>query len=66
MTRLRNGEPMKKASNRIRTNGAYVIKSAESEPYQIVPRGPLNGHAPIVTAEDKKLAEAVWLRHRTV
>lgn len=56
---------MHKASNWIRGNGAYVIKSAESRPHPIVARGPLNGHAPVVTAEDKKLAEAVWLRHRT-
>jgi hypothetical protein len=56
---------MHKASNWIRGNGAYVIKSAESRPYPIEARGSLNGHAPVVTAADKKLAEAVWLRHRT-
>jgi len=56
---------MSKASNRIRINGAYVIRSAESRPYPIVPRGPLNGQGPVVTEADKKLAEAVWLRHRS-
>lgn len=56
---------MSKASTRIRTNGAYIIKSAESVPRPIEARGPLNGRAAIVTLADKQLAEAVWLRPRT-
>ena len=56
---------MHKASNWIRGNGAYVIKSAESVPRPIEARDPPNGRAPVVTEADKKLAEAVWLRHRT-
>ena len=54
---------MSKPPSRIRTNGAYVIKSAESRPRVIKASGSLNGRAPVVTPEDRKLAEAVW-QHR--
>ncbi|HEY1538157.1 MAG TPA: hypothetical protein VGF63_02085 [Solirubrobacteraceae bacterium] len=55
---------MSRASTRIRTNGAYVIKSAESVPRPIEARGSLNGRAAVVTLADRQLAQAVWLRHR--
>jgi len=52
-----------KPSSRIRTNGAYVIKSAESRPYSVKTSGASSGHSAIVTAGDKKLAAAVRQRH---
>ena len=55
---------MSKPATRIRINGAYVIKSAESRPREIKPSGSLNGRAPVVTLEDKALARAVLQRHR--
>jgi len=55
---------MSKSSNRIRTKGAYVIKSAESRPRAIKSSGSLNGRAPVVTPEIKKLVAAVW-QHRS-
>jgi hypothetical protein len=54
----------KRSATRIRTNGAYVIRSAESRPRTVKASGSLNGGAPIVTAGDKKLAEAVLQHHR--
>ncbi len=55
----------KRSANRIRTNGAYVIRSAESRPRSIKASGALNGHAPAVTADVKRLVEAVLeQRHR--
>jgi hypothetical protein len=54
---------MSKSSNHIRTNGAYVIKSAESRPRAIKASGSLNGRAPVVTPEIKQLVAAVF-RHR--
>jgi len=56
---------MSKSSSRIRTNGAYVIKSAESRPQPIKAPRSLNGRTPVVTPEIKKLVEAVW-QHRRV
>ena len=56
---------MSKPATRIRTNGAYVIRSAESRPRSIKASGALNGHAPPVTADVKRLVEAVLeQRHR--
>jgi hypothetical protein len=55
---------MSKLTPRIRINGAYVIKSAESRPREIKASGSLNGRAPVVTLEDKALARAVLQRHR--
>ncbi|MEA2191507.1 MAG: hypothetical protein QOI73_1628 [Solirubrobacteraceae bacterium] len=54
----------KRSDSRIRTNGAYVIRSAESRPRSIKATGSLNGNAPAVTPGDRKLAEAVRERHR--
>jgi len=55
----------KRSATRIRTNGAYIIRSAESRPRAIKAAGSLNGNAPVVTAGDKKLVEAVLeQRHR--
>ncbi len=53
----------KRSATRIRTNGAYVIRSAESRPRPVKAADSLNGHAPAVTPSDKKLVEAV-LRQR--
>ena len=55
---------MSKPTTRIRSNGAYVIRSAESRPREIKAAGSLNGRAPVVTLEDKALARAVLQRHR--
>lgn len=63
--RLSNHLDMSKSSPRIRTNGAYVIKSAESRPQPIKASPSLNGRTPVVTPEIKQLVEAVW-RHRRV
>ena len=54
----------KRSATRIRTNGAYVIRSAESRPRDVKAAGSLNGTAPAVTLGDKKLVEAVLQRHR--
>ena len=54
---------MSKPETRIRRNGAYIIKSAASRPREIKGSASLNGHAPAVTPEIKKLVAAV-LRHR--
>ncbi len=51
---------MSKSANRIRTNGAYVIKSAASRPREFKASGSLNGRAAVVTAEDRKLVQALW------
>lgn len=48
----------KRSATRIRTNGAYVIRSAESRPRAIKAAGALNG-TPAVTADVKRLVEAV-------
>lgn len=55
---------MSKLTTRIRINGAYVIKSAESRPREIKPSGSPDGRAPVVTLEDKALVRAVLQRHR--
>ena len=55
----------KTSATRIRTNGAYVIRSAESRPRSVKAAGSLNGHAPAVTSDVKRLGEAVLSRHRT-
>jgi hypothetical protein len=55
---------MSKSLSRIRANGAYVIKSAESRPLVIEASGSRNGRAPVVTPEDRKLVEAVWQHRR--
>lgn len=52
-------------SSRIRTNGAHVIRSAESRPRAVKPTGALNGRAAAVTLGDRKLAAAVRQRHRS-
>jgi hypothetical protein len=54
----------KRSDTRIRTNGAYVIRSAESRPRPVTSAGSLNGHAPAVTADVKQLVAAVLKRHR--
>jgi hypothetical protein len=54
---------MSKSVNHIRTNGAYVIKSAASRPREIKASRSLNGHAPVVTPEIKQFVAAI-LRHR--
>ncbi len=56
---------MSKSSTRIRTNGAYVIKSAESRPREIKASRSLNGHAPVVTPEIKQLLAAVFQHRRS-
>ncbi len=53
---------MSPSGNRIRTNGAYVIKSAASRPREIKASPSLNGHAPVVTPEIKRLVQLVWQR----
>jgi len=53
----------KRSATRIRTNGAYVIRSAESRP-RTVKAAVSHGNAPAVTPGDKKLVEAVLERHR--
>jgi hypothetical protein len=55
---------MSKSPTRIRTNGAYVIKSAASRPREIKASGSLNGRAPVVTPEIKQLVAAVLQHHR--
>jgi hypothetical protein len=54
---------MSQSANRIRTNGAYVIKSAASRPREIKASKSLNGHAAVVTPEIKQFV-AAFLRHR--
>lgn len=54
----------KRSDPLIRTNGAYVIRAAESRPRAIKAAGSMNGNAPAVTPGDRKLAEAVRERHR--
>ena len=54
----------KHPDSRIRTSGAYVIRSAESRPRAVKACGSLNGSAPAVTPGDRRLAEAVRERHR--
>ena len=56
---------MSKSDNRIRRNGAYIIKSAASRPREIGASPSLNGHAPAVTPEIKKLVAAVWAHKRS-
>lgn len=51
---------MSKSDNRIRRNGAYIIKSAASRPYEVQGTASPNGHAPEVTPEIKRLVAAVW------
>lgn len=51
---------MRTSDNRIRRNGAYIIKSAASRPLVVKPAASLNGHAPEVTPEIKRLVDAVW------
>jgi hypothetical protein len=65
LRQLSNHLDMSKSSTRIRANGAYVIKSAESRPEPIRASRSLNDHTPVVTPEIKKLVEAVW-QHRRV
>ena len=55
----------KRSATRIRTNGAYVIRSAESRPVAVKAAASMNGNSPPVTPGDKKLVEAVLGRHRT-
>jgi hypothetical protein len=56
---------MSKSDNRIRRNGAYIIRSAASRPYEIQGTASLNGHAPEVTPEIKRLVAAVWQYRRS-
>jgi hypothetical protein len=56
---------MSKSANRIRTNGAYVIKSAASRPRVIKASGSLNGRSAVVTPEIKQLVQAVWQHARS-
>lgn len=46
---------------RVRTNGAYVIRSAESRPVTVVPRE-RTGPAPMPTERDVALARAIQRR----
>jgi hypothetical protein len=56
---------MSKSPNRIRTNGAYVIKSAASRPVEIKASRSLNGRAAVVTPEIRQLVQAVWQHARS-
>jgi len=51
---------MRTSDNRIRRNGAYVIKSAASRPREIKASGSLNGRSAVVTPEIRQLVRAVW------
>ncbi len=55
---------MKKPSSRTRTNGAYVIKSAESRPLTVKAAPARNGRGSAATSQDKKLVEAVRQQRR--
>lgn len=50
---------MSKPSSRARTNGAYVIKSAESRPHSVKVTSAHNGRISVATPKDKKLVEAI-------
>ncbi len=56
---------MSKSSSRARTNGAYVIKSAESRPRSLNPKSARNARPSDVTSQDKKLIDAVRQRRTT-
>jgi hypothetical protein len=56
---------MSKSANRIRTNGAYVIRSAASRPRVIKASGSLNGRSAVVTPEIRQLVQAVWRHARS-
>jgi hypothetical protein len=56
---------MRTSDHRIRRDGAYVIKSAASLPYEIKPSSSLNGRKPVVTPEIEKLVAAVLQYNRT-
>ena len=56
---------MSKPVTRIRTNGAYVIKSAASRPREIKASTSLNGRAAVVTPEIRRLVQAVWQHARS-
>lgn len=53
---------MNRPSSRIRTNGAYVIKSAESRPRAVKATRVSTKHSRTVIPGDKKLAQAVRKR----
>lgn len=55
---------MKNPSSRTRTNGAYVIKSAESRPLAIKATTARHGRSSAATSQDKKLIAAVRQRHK--
>lgn len=54
-----NNNTMSKSSSRARTNGAYVIRSAESRPRAVKSTGGHNGGSRTVTRVDKTVAKAV-------
>lgn len=62
---MSNRVNMSKPNTRFRRNGAYIIKSAASRPYEIKGTTSLNGHAPVVTPEIKQLVAAVWRHARS-
>lgn len=55
---------MSKPSSRARTNGAYVIKSAESRPLSVKVTTARDGRISVATPRDKKLVEAVRQRRK--
>ena len=54
----------KRPATRNRTNGACVIRSAESGARAVTAAGLLGGGAPTFAAGDEQLVEAVLERHR--
>jgi len=62
---LPNYNVMSQSSSRARTNGAYVIKSAESRPRSLNPKSARNARPSDVTSQDKKLIDAVRQRRTT-
>ena len=55
---------MTKPSSRTRSNGAYVIRSAESRPRAVKANGAHNGRSPAISRVDKTIAKAVRQHRR--
>jgi hypothetical protein len=55
---------MSKLASRTRSNGTYLIRSAESRPRAVKPNGAPNGDSPKVTHLDKRIASAVRQHRR--
>jgi hypothetical protein len=62
---MSSSRDMSKPKPPIRRDGAYIIKSAASRPYEIKGTASPNGHAPVVTPEIKQLVAAVWQHARS-